>query len=73
LHSHVKIVLKYREALNPDYPLARHSGACRKPVIKNARQSGRNHDAAPHPWEFFNHLDTGLRRYDVVFANGLFG
>jgi hypothetical protein len=37
------------------------------------RVRGQNHDVAPLTWEFVNHLDTGLRRYDEVFSNGLFG
>ena len=59
--------------MNPNNPLARHSGEGRNPVIKNMPQSGQNHDVVPLTWEFVNHLDTGLRRYDVVLSNELSG
>ena len=35
--------------------------------------SGQNHDVVPLAWEIFNHLDSGLRRNDVVFSNGQSG
>jgi len=47
-------------------PLARHSGGGRNPVIKNTPRSGQSHNVVPLMWEFVNHLDTGLRRYDAV-------
>ena len=57
----------------PNNPLGRHSGAGRNPAIKNAPQSGQNNGVVPLMWEFVNQLDTGLRRYDTVSSNGLFG
>jgi hypothetical protein len=59
--------------LNPDNPLGRRSGEGRKPAIKDAPQSGQNHDVVLLALEFVNQLDTGLRRYDAIFSNGLFG
>jgi hypothetical protein len=54
--------------MNPDNPLGRHSGAGRNPAIKNTPRSGQIYDVAPLAWEFINHLDTGLRRYDDFSA-----
>ena len=74
-----------RHVLNPDYPLGRRSGEGRNPVIKTCRKADKtkplaasfekrpNHNIVPLVWEFANHLDTGLRRYDVIFANNYLG
>lgn len=59
--------------LIPDNPLGSHSDEGRNPVIKNTLQSRQNHVVVPLAREIANHLDTGLRRYDAVFANGLSG
>jgi len=40
---------------------------------KNTPQSGQNLDVVPLAWEFVNHLDTGLRRYDATFSNNYLG
>ena len=32
------------------------------------RVRGQNHDVVPPAWEIINHLDSGLRRNDVVFS-----
>jgi len=58
--------------MNPNNPSSRHSGEGRNPVIKNNLRSRQNHDVVPPAWEIVHHLDTGLRRYDAVFANGFF-
>ena len=52
--------------------LGRHSGGGWNPANSNSQRSGQNCDVVPLRGRFFNHLDTGLRRYDVVIANGLF-
>ena len=41
--------------------------------LVEALQSGQSHAVAPLTWEFFNHLDAGMRRHDVVLANGQSG
>ena len=61
------------QAFNPDNPLGRRSGEGRNPAIKNTPRSGQNHDVVPLARGILNYLDTGLRRYDTVFSNGLFG
>ena len=53
--------------LNPNNPLGRRSGAGRNPAIKNTPRSGQNYNVVPLTWVIFNHLDTGLRRYDAFF------
>jgi hypothetical protein len=40
---------------------------------KNTLRSRQNHDVALLTWGLFNHLDSGLRRNDEVFSNGIFG
>jgi len=59
--------------MNPDNPLGRRSGAGRNPAVKNTPRSGQNHDVVPLARVILNYLDTGLRRYDTVSSNGLFG
>jgi hypothetical protein len=59
--------------INQKNPLGRHSGAGRNPAIINTPRSGQDRDVVPLTWGFVNHLDTGLRRYDAVFSNGLLG
>jgi len=54
--------------MNTDNPLVRHTGEGRYPVIKNTLRSRQSHSVAPLAWEIVNHLDTGLRRYDVVLC-----
>jgi len=39
----------------------------RYPALKNSPRSGQDHDVVPLAWEIINHLDSGLRRNDVVF------
>ena len=58
---------------NPDNPLDCRSGEGRNPAIKNTPRSEQNHDVVPLTWGILKHLDTGLRRYDTVFSNGLLG
>jgi len=53
----------------PNNPLGRHTGEGRYPAIRNAPRSGQNQGVAPLTREIVNHLDSGLRRKDIVFAN----
>lgn len=62
-----------RIAFNSNNPLGRHTGTGRYPAIENAPQSGQNQGVVPLTWGICSHLDTGVRRYDAVFSNGLFG
>jgi hypothetical protein len=39
--------------------------------MKNTPRSGQIHDVDPLAWGLFYHLDSGLRRNDVVFSNGM--
>ena len=54
--------------LPPNDPSGRHSGEGRNPAIKNTPRSGQDHDAVPLSWGINNHLDSGLRRNDAIFA-----
>ena len=54
----------------PNNPLERHSGESRNPVKENSPRCGQNQGVVPLTWGFVNHLDSGLRRNDVVFAIG---
>jgi hypothetical protein len=53
--------------MNPDNLFGRHSGAGRNPVINKTLRSRQNHGVGSLAQEIFNHLDSGLRRNDVVF------
>jgi len=64
-----EVILK----LNPNNPLGRHTGESRYPAMKNMPRSGQNQAVVPLAWGFFNHLDTGFRRYDAIFSNELSG
>jgi len=46
---------------------------CQLSRMASCSISGQNHNVVPLTWVIFNHLDTGLRRYDAVLSNGLFG
>ncbi|MBI4938407.1 MAG: FtsX-like permease family protein, partial [Nitrosomonadales bacterium] len=52
----------------PNDPSGRHSGAGRKTAIKNTPRSEPDPDVAPHSRGIDNHLDSGLRRNDAIFA-----
>jgi hypothetical protein len=60
-------------AINPDYPLGRHSGEGRNPVIKDTLRSRHIFDFVSRAREVFNHLDSGFRRNDGISANGQSG
>ncbi len=54
-------------------PSCRHSGAGRNPAIKNSLRNRQQQNVVPHSREIVNHLDSGLRRNDVVFDNEFSG
>jgi hypothetical protein len=68
--------------INPYIQLDRHSGAGRNPVKNNSLRSRQNEPLAasfevrpnqnvvPHSRGLVDHLDSGLRRNDVVFIMG---
>ena len=50
-----------------NFPLGRHT------AMKKSPRSGHTHGVVPLARISFNHLDSGLRRNDVVFCNGKSG
>jgi hypothetical protein len=53
-----------------NFPLGRHTGEGRYPAMKKSPRSGHTHGVVPLAWISFIHMDSGLRRNDVVFCNG---